>query len=104
MARMDGAAIFAWALGVPGSALCLFVAYMCFVAIREAWRGTRNRLQVPAGFTFSLFGLVLVRLLVERKLEFEPTMVTPIVLAVMAGVALGLSRTPPALEWFARNH
>jgi hypothetical protein len=102
MARMDGAAIFAWALGIPISGLCLLVTYMGFVAIRDAWRGTRNVLQVPAGFTFSLFGLVLIRLLVERKLEFEPTMVTPIVLGVMAGVALGLSRTRPAQEWFAR--
>lgn len=102
MARMDGSAIFGWALGVPISGLCAFVAYMSFVACRDAWRGTRNMLPVPAGLVFSLFGLVLVRLLVERKIEFEPTMVTPIVLAIMAGIALGLSRTPPAQEWFAR--
>jgi hypothetical protein len=103
MARMDGAAIFGWALGVPVCALCLLVAYMSFVAIRDAWRGTHDRLSIPAGFTFTLFALVVIRLVIGRRLEFEPTMVTPIVLGVMAGIAMALSRTPPALEWFARH-
>lgn len=103
MSRMDGDAFWKYALGIPISGLCLFVAYMSVVAITSAWRGTRNVLQVPAGFTFGLFGLVLIRLVVERKLEFEPTMTTPIVLGVVAAVALRLSNTAAAREWFARR-
>lgn len=103
MARTEGAAFLKYALAIPISGLCLFVAYMCFVAIRSAWRGTANRLQVPAGFTFTLFGLALIRLVMERKLEFEPTMTTPIVLGVIAAVALGLSNTAAAREWFERH-
>ena len=100
MIRSGNAGILTWALIIPISGLCLFVAYMCAVAIYNAWRGTVNRLQVPANFTFFLFALVVVRLVTTRKLEFEPTMITPIVLGVMAGIALYLSNTPAARGWF----
>jgi hypothetical protein len=103
MARTEGDAFWKYALAIPISGLCLFVAYMCAVSIRNAWRGTINRLQVPAGFTFFLFALVLVRLVTERKLEFDPTMITPIVLGVMAAVALRLSNTDAAREWFMQR-
>ena len=76
MAGTEGAAVLRYALAIPISGLCLFVAFMCAVAINNAWRGTVNRLQVPAGFTFFLFAIVVVRLVVERRLEFEPTMIT----------------------------
>jgi hypothetical protein len=79
------------------------VAYMCAVATHNAWQGTVNRLQVPANFTFFLFALVVVRLVVERKLEFEPTMITPIVLGVMAAIALALSKTAAAQAWFGNR-
>jgi threonine/homoserine/homoserine lactone efflux protein len=103
MARTEAAAFLKYALAIPISGLCLFVAYMCAVSIHNAWRGTANRLQVPANLSFVLFALVVVRLLVERKLEFEPTMITPIVLGVMAAIALRLSSTPAARGWFDRR-
>lgn len=100
MARTEGAALLRYALAIPISGLCLFVAYMSAVSIHNAWKGTVNRLQVPAGFTFFLFALAVINLVVQRKLEFEPTMITPIVLGVMAAVALRLSNTAAAREWF----
>jgi hypothetical protein len=103
MARTEGAAFFKYALAIPISGLCLFVAYMCAVSIHNAWRGTANRLQVPANFTFFLFAIVVIRLVVTRKLEFDPTMITPLVLGVAAAVALRLSSTAAAREWFDRR-
>ena len=103
MARTEGDTFLKVMLAVPISALCALVAFMSFVALRQAWRGTRNRLSVPAGFTFVLFAITLVRLVVERKLAFEPTMITPIVLGLMAGVALRLANTAAAQEWFSRS-
>jgi hypothetical protein len=103
MIRSGNVGFLTWALIIPISGLCLFVAYMCAVATHNAWSGTVNRLQVPANFTFFLFALVVVRLVVERKLEFEPTMITPIVLGVMAAIALALSKTAAAQAWFGNR-
>ncbi|MGC5033687.1 hypothetical protein [Micromonospora sp. DT229] len=89
-------------IGAGVLAIALLVVMLGALGILMAWTGdSAQGLAVPAGFTFGLFVVVLVVLLVQGKLSFAPTMVTPLVVGGLAGVALALIKSPPARAWFA---
>ncbi|MFG2062002.1 hypothetical protein ACGFIK_11345 [Micromonospora sp. NPDC048871] len=89
-------------IGAGVLAIALLVVMLGALGILMAWTGdSAQGLAVPAGFTFGLFVVVLVVLLVQGKLSFAPTMVTPLVVGGLAGVALALIKSPPARTWFA---
>ncbi|WP_433651968.1 hypothetical protein ACQP2C_05635 [Micromonospora zamorensis] len=84
--------------------LCLLLVAMTVGGMVLAWRlADPSGLRTPAGFTLGLFVLTLVGLLVQGKLSFQPTMVTPLVVGALSGVALVLINTRSAREWFASN-
>lgn len=74
-------------------------------ARRVRWSTTSTPVAtgIPATFTFGLFAISLVSLLVQGKLTFQPTMVTPLVVGGLSGVALALLKSRPAKDWFAGN-
>ncbi|WP_146605808.1 hypothetical protein [Micromonospora craterilacus] len=89
-------------IGAVVLALALLVVLLASLGILIAWRGDgAEGLTVPAGFTFGLFVVVIVTLLVQGKLSYQPTMVTPLVVGGLAGVSLALIKSPPARAWFA---
>ncbi|GAA0363001.1 hypothetical protein [Micromonospora gifhornensis] len=89
-------------IGAGVLAIALLMVLLAALGILMAWTGdSAQGLAVPAGFTFGLFVVVIVVLLVQGKLTFEPTMVTPLVVGGLAGVALALVKSPPARAWFA---
>ncbi|QOC89813.1 hypothetical protein [Micromonospora craniellae] len=91
-------------VGIGGAvlALALLVVFLASLGMMMAWQGDGAAgLVVPAGFTFGIFVVVIVTLLTQGKLTFEPTMVTPLVVGGLAGVSLALVCSPPARAWFA---
>ncbi|MEV6695181.1 hypothetical protein AB0M35_27285 [Micromonospora sp. NPDC051196] len=89
-------------IGAGVLAIALLVVLLAALGTLMAWTGdSAQGLAVPAGFTFGLFVVVIVVLLVQGKLSFEPTMVTPLVVGGLAGVALALIKSRPARAWFA---
>lgn len=89
-------------IGAAVLAVCLLVVLTTALGMIVAWTGRgREGLTTPATFTFGLFVVVLVALLVQGRLGFEPTMVTPLVVGAMAGAARGLLASRPARAWFA---
>lgn len=103
MARSDGdGKIFLIVIAVLILALCLLLVAMTVGGMVLAWRraGTAG-LRTPATFTFGLFVVALVGLLVQGKLSFQPTMVTPLVVGGLSGVALALLKSRSARDWFA---
>ncbi|MET0495082.1 MAG: right-handed parallel beta-helix repeat-containing protein [Actinoplanes sp.] len=100
--RLEGDALFLfWIIALAILALCLFVAFMCVAGIRYAWRGGPKVLTIPAGFTMGLFVIAIITLIVQRKLEYKPTMLTPLIVGGLAAVALGMLNSKPADRWFA---
>ena len=102
MLRGEGSMILILALVIPIFALCTLLALMTLTGLFTAWSGRGTALKVPAVFTFSLFFLALINMLVRRQLSFQPTMVTPLVVGAMAGAAFALLRSAPAKAWFGR--
>ncbi|WP_431727991.1 hypothetical protein [Verrucosispora sp. TAA-831] len=93
-------------VGIGGAvlALALLVVFLASLGMMMAWQGDGAAgLTVPAGFTFGIFVVVIVTLLSQGKLTFQPTMVTPLVVGGLAGVSLALVCSPPARAWFARR-
>jgi hypothetical protein len=93
-------------VGIGGAvlALALLVVFLASLGMMMAWQGDGAAgLTVPAGFTFGIFVVVIVTLLTQGKLTFQPTMVTPLVVGGLAGVSLALVCSPPARAWFARR-
>ncbi|WP_091080644.1 hypothetical protein [Micromonospora nigra] len=89
-------------IGAGVLAICLLLVLMTALGMLVAWAGRgREGLTAPATFTFGIFVVVLVSLLVQGRLGYEPTMVTPLVVGAMAGVARGLLASRPARAWFA---
>lgn len=89
-------------IGAGVLAIALLMVLLSALGMLMAWKGdSAEGLSVPAGFTFGLFVVVIVVLLVQGKLSYEPTMVTPLVVGGLAGVALALVKSPPARAWFA---
>ncbi|GAB3855300.1 hypothetical protein GCM10029963_49860 [Micromonospora andamanensis] len=89
-------------IGAGVLAIALLVALLAALGILMAWTGDNPAgLAVPAGFTFGLFVVVIVTLLAQGKLSYHPTMVTPLVVGGLAGVSLGLIKSPQARAWFA---
>ncbi|MDG4794501.1 hypothetical protein [Micromonospora sp. WMMD1082] len=89
-------------IGAAVLALALLVVLLASLGMLMAWLGdTAEGLTAPAGLTFGLFVVVIVTLLVQGKLSYHPTMVTPLVVGALAGVSLALLKTPPARAWFA---
>ncbi len=89
-------------IGAAVLALALLVVLLTSLGMMMAWQGDGSAgLVVPAAFTFGIFVVVIVTLLVQDKLTYQPTMVTPLVVGGLAGVALALVMTPPARAWFA---
>ncbi|MGW0434906.1 hypothetical protein ACWDV4_20500 [Micromonospora sp. NPDC003197] len=104
IARTEGDAKFLlWiiAFGILGVSLLLVL--MTLHGIWAAWRGRSSLLTVPAGFTLALFVLALVNLLVQGRLNYTPTMLTPLIVGGLAGVALVLLKSRPARAWFAQG-
>jgi hypothetical protein len=100
--RLEGDFLFLfWILAVFIVALCMLLVAMTVSGIRHAWRGWSNMLRIPAGFTAGLFVLTLVVLLVQGKLSYQPTMLTPLVVGGLAGISAGLINSRPAKTWFA---
>jgi hypothetical protein len=100
--RLEGDALFLfWILAVFILALCLLLVAMTISGMRHAWRGWSNLLRIPAGVTAALFALALIGLIVRRSISYEPTMVTPLVVGGLAGVAMVLLTSAPAKKWFA---
>ncbi|MCZ7422057.1 MULTISPECIES: hypothetical protein [unclassified Micromonospora] len=89
-------------IGAGVLAIALLVVLLAAMGIFMAWTGDNPAgLAVPAGFTFGLFVVVIVTLLAQGKLSYQPTMVTPLVVGGLAGVSLVLIKSPPARAWFA---
>ncbi|RIV34346.1 hypothetical protein [Micromonospora radicis] len=89
-------------IGAAVLALALLMVFLASMGILMAWTGdSAEGLTVPAGFTFGLFVVVIVVLLVQGKLSYQPTMVTPLVVGGLAGVSIALIKSPPARAWFA---
>ncbi|GIJ29634.1 hypothetical protein Vqi01_47960 [Micromonospora qiuiae] len=89
-------------IGAAVLALALLVVFLASIGVLMAWTGDNAQgLAVPAGFTFGLFVVVIVTLLMQGKLSYHPTMVTPLVVGGLAGVSLALIKSPPARTWFA---
>ncbi|WP_433530410.1 hypothetical protein ACQPYA_30360 [Micromonospora sp. CA-263727] len=89
-------------IGAAVLALALLVVLLAALGSAMAWQGaSAEGLTVPAAFTFGLFVVVIVTLLVQGKLSYQPTMVTPLVVGGLAGVSLALIKSPPARAWFA---
>ncbi|MGW4497967.1 hypothetical protein ACWENR_05015 [Micromonospora sp. NPDC004336] len=106
MARSDGdGKIFLIVLAVLILALCLLLVAMTVGGMVLAWRraGGTAGLRTPATFTFGLFVVTLVGLLVQGKLDFQPTMVTPLVVGGLSGVALALLKSRSAKDWSGGN-
>lgn len=102
--RMEGdGMIFYWILAVAILAVCLLVAYISVAGAMEVWRGTSARMRIPAGFTVGLFFIALINLLVNRRITFSPTQLTPLVVGAVAGVAIFLTHTKSATAWFRVN-
>jgi parallel beta-helix repeat protein len=100
--RLEGDALFLfWILAVFILLLCLLVTLMAVVAMATAWYGVTNAMNLPAGFTLAVFVLALVNLLVQHKIEYNPTMLTPLIVGSLAAVAAALARSAPAKKWFA---
>ncbi|GIJ79989.1 hypothetical protein SAMN05443287_11764 [Micromonospora phaseoli] len=88
-------------IGAGGLGIALLVVLLGSLGMLMAWVGdSAEGLAVPAGFTFGLFVVVIVVLLVQGKLSYHPTMVTPLVVGGLAGVSLALIKSPPARAWF----
>ncbi|MEU4642029.1 hypothetical protein [Micromonospora sp. NPDC023814] len=102
MARSDGdGKTFLIVIAVLILALCLLLVAMTVGGMVLAWRRAGAAgLRTPATFTFGLFVVALVGLLVQGKLSFQPTMVTPLVVGGLAGVALALLKSRSARDWF----
>ncbi|GGM60577.1 hypothetical protein GCM10011608_52060 [Micromonospora sonchi] len=89
-------------IGAGVLALALLVVFLASIGILMAWTGDNAQgLAVPASFTFGLFVVVIVVLLAQGKLTYQPTMVTPLVVGGLAGVSLALIKSSPARAWFA---
>ncbi|GIJ08384.1 hypothetical protein ACFFMR_29435 [Micromonospora andamanensis] len=89
-------------IGAGVLAIALLVVLLAGMGILMAWTGDNaSGLAVPAGFTFGLFVVVIVTLLAQGKLSYQPTMITPLVVGGLAGVSLVLVKSPPARAWFA---
>ncbi|MFD0782439.1 hypothetical protein ACFQZ8_00650 [Micromonospora azadirachtae] len=103
MARSDGdGKVFLIVLALLILALRLLLVAMTVGGMVLAWRRAGAAgLQTPATFTFGLFLVALVGLLVQGKLSFQPTMVTPLVVGGLSGVALALLKSRPTTDWFA---
>lgn len=100
--RLEGDFLFLfWILAVFIVALCMLLVAMTVSGIRHAWRGWSNMLRIPAGFTAGLFVVTLVVLLAQGKLSYQPTMLTPLVVGALAGIAAGLINSRPAKKWLA---
>ncbi|MDG4762757.1 hypothetical protein O7632_01290 [Solwaraspora sp. WMMD406] len=101
-ARSEGS--FKWLLWIVGLGIlgiCLLVVAMTLAGMWLAWAGDSNVLRVPAGFTVGLFVVVLVTLLAQGRLDYQPTMTTPLVIGTLAGISLVLLHTPAARRWLA---
>jgi hypothetical protein len=100
--RLEGDFLFLfWILAVVILGLCMLLAAMTVSGMRHAWRGWSNLLRIPAGFTAALFVLALVGFVVQQKVSYQPTMVTPLVVGGLAGVSAVLLNSRPAKNWFA---
>jgi hypothetical protein len=98
MMRDDGSFL-AWALVIPILLLCLFLAYMSFVGAWQLYRGTSIKVLIPAYFTFAMFGLAIINLLVQGRISFSPTQILPLVVGVMAIVAHILVHRQSSMDW-----
>ncbi|MFF0150122.1 hypothetical protein [Micromonospora sp. NPDC005203] len=105
MMRAEGDGVFlVIILAVVVLALCLLLVFMTVLGMVFTWRRLGPEgLRVPASFTFGLFVVFLVGLLATGKLDFQPTMVTPLVVGGLAGAALVLLKSRQAKDWFAGN-
>jgi hypothetical protein len=102
--RMEGdGMIFFWILAVAILAVCLLLAFISAVGAMEVWRGTSTRMKIPAGFTVGLFFIALINLLVNGRITFSPTQLTPLVVGAVAGVAIFLTHTKSATAWFGAD-
>jgi len=103
-ARTEGDAKFLlWIIASGILGISLLLVLMTLYGIRAAWRGRSTLLTVPAGFTMALFVLALINLLVRGRLDYTPTMLTPLIVGGLAGVAFVLLKSRPARAWFAQG-
>lgn len=100
--RLEGDFLFLfWILAFFIVALCMLLVAMTVSGIRHAWRGWSNMLRIPGGFTAGLFLVTLVVLIAQGKLSYQPTMLTPLVVGALAGLATILINGRPAKAWLA---
>jgi len=100
--RAEGDAKFLlWIIAFAIFGLCLLLVFMTLAGMRIVWVGGPNMLRAPAGFTAGLLLVVLGCLLLFGKVEYHPTMLMPMVVGALAGLAVILLATPPARHWLA---
>ncbi|WFE22516.1 hypothetical protein O7621_03980 [Solwaraspora sp. WMMD937] len=102
--RAEGDAKFLlWIIAFAILGLCLLLVFMTLAGMRIVWVGGPNMLRAPAGFTAGLLLVVLGNLLLFGKVEYHPTMLIPMVVGALAGLAVILLATPPARRWLAER-
>lgn len=99
----DTGMIFLWILAIAILALCLLLAFMCGIGMIQAWRGQSQKIRIPAYFTFALFFIALLNLIIKGKISFTPSQLVPLILGAFAGIALFLLSRKSAAAWFARS-
>jgi len=99
--RTEGgdAAFLGWILALVVLALCLLVAGLTAMGIREAWGGRSARLKVPAVFTTMLFVVQMIHFFVAERPTFQPTMLVPLVVGSLALVSWVLLNSRSAAAW-----
>lgn len=100
--RAEGDAKFLlWIIAVAILGLCLMLVFMTLAGMRLTWVGGEAALRTPAGFTFGVLLVLLTGLVLFGKVEYHHTMLPPMAVGGLAGVALILLETPPARRWLA---
>jgi hypothetical protein len=97
------AAFLGWILATVVLALCLLVAVLTVVGIRDAWVGRSARLKVPAIFTTMLFVFQLIHFFVAERPTFQLNMLVPLVVGVLAMASWVLMGGRSATAWVSRH-
>ncbi|WFE25949.1 hypothetical protein O7623_21645 [Solwaraspora sp. WMMD791] len=93
------AAFLMWIIAAGIFGICLLLLLMTLGGMRVVWTGGPNMLQLPAGVTVGLVLVVPGVLLLLGRIDYNRTMVAPMIVGGLAGLALILLETPPARRW-----